>query len=61
MGIQSMGLLAPNFLVGRLGLPLRVPGPFGISFQAIPRFDYGVAAQDAGGLFRDEPHAGHRR
>jgi predicted acylesterase/phospholipase RssA len=53
MGTQSMGLLAPNFLVGRLGAPLRVPGPFGISFQAIPRFDYGVAALDAGGLFRE--------
>ncbi len=51
MGSKSMGYLAPNFLVGRLGLPVRVPGPFGLSFQAIPRFDYGLLAGDPGSLF----------
>jgi hypothetical protein len=51
MGSKSMGYLAPNFLVGRLGLPVLVPGPYGLTFQAIPRFDYGVLAGDAGRLF----------
>ena len=41
MGSQTMGYLTPDFLVARLGLPVRMAGPFGISIQAIPRFDYG--------------------
>ncbi|MDR3673102.1 MAG: patatin-like phospholipase family protein [Holophaga sp.] len=51
MGSRSMGYLAPNFLVGRLGFPVGIPGPYGLSFQAIPRFDYGLMAGDAGSLF----------
>jgi len=51
MGTKSMGYLVPNFLVGRLGFPIRTPGPYGTSFQAIPRFDYGVVSADAGSLF----------
>jgi hypothetical protein len=51
VGSRSMGYLAPNFLVGRLGVPVQMPGPFGISFQAIPRFDYGLLAGDPGSLF----------
>jgi len=54
MGSKSMGYLAPNFLVARLGLPVRMAGPFGISFQAIPRIDYGLLAGDADSLFRAE-------
>jgi hypothetical protein len=53
MGSRSMGLLAPDFLVGRLGLPVQMAGPFGLSFQASPRIDYGVAAAEPGRLFRD--------
>ena len=53
LGSRSMGLLSPDFLVGRLGLPVRMPGPFGLSFQAIPRFDYAFAAAEPGRLFRD--------
>ena len=51
MGSKSMGYLAPDFLVGRLGFPVQVPGPFGMSLQAIPRLDYGVLSGDAGSLF----------
>lgn len=58
LGSRSMGLLAPDFLVGRLGLPVRIPGPFGLSFQAIPRFDYAVAAAEPGRLFQDRRYQG---
>jgi predicted acylesterase/phospholipase RssA len=51
MGSKAMGTLAPNFLVARLGLPVQIPGPYGVSFQAIPRFDYGLLAGDPGDLF----------
>jgi len=51
MGSRSMGYLAPDFLVARLGVPVRMAGPFGLSFQAIPRFDYGFLAGDPGSLF----------
>jgi predicted acylesterase/phospholipase RssA len=54
MGSKSMGYLAPNFLVARLGLPVGMPGPFGLSFQAIPRFDYGLLAGSSGTLFSAE-------
>jgi hypothetical protein len=46
-----MGYLAPNFLVARLGFPIWFPGPYGSSFQVIPRFDYGMVAADGGTLF----------
>jgi hypothetical protein len=52
MGSQTMSYLVPNFLVGRLGLPVRIPGPYGLSFQAVPRLDYAVTASDGGALFR---------
>jgi hypothetical protein len=52
VGSKSLGFLAPNFLVGRLGLPLRMNGPYGLSLQVIPRFDYGVIGQDSRDLFR---------
>ena len=51
LGSRSQGYLAPNFLVGRLGLPVRMPGPFGLSFQAVPRIDYGMVAVDPARLF----------
>ena len=51
MGSRAMGYLAPQFLVGRLGLPVQFPGPYGLSFQAVPRFDYGLLAGEAGDLF----------
>jgi predicted acylesterase/phospholipase RssA len=52
IGSQTMRYLAPDFLAGRLGLPVWMPGPFGTSFQAIPRFDYAVQAADPAGLCR---------
>jgi predicted acylesterase/phospholipase RssA len=52
VGSKSLGFLAPNFLVGRFGLPLRMNGPYGLSLQIIPRFDYGVIGQKAEDLFR---------
>ncbi|MDP2877625.1 MAG: patatin-like phospholipase family protein [Holophaga sp.] len=52
VGTKSLGFLAPNFLVGRLGLPFRMSGPYGLSFLAAPRFDYAVIGADAGNLFR---------
>jgi hypothetical protein len=51
VGSTSMGYLAPDFMVGRLGVPVLIPGPYGLSFQAIPRFDYGVLAGGPGSLF----------
>jgi predicted acylesterase/phospholipase RssA len=52
VGSKSLGFLSPNFLVGRFGLPLRMNGPYGLSLQVIPRFDYGVIGQDSRDLFR---------
>jgi len=46
MGSRSMGYHVPDFLMGRLGFPVWMPGPFGTSLQAIPRFDYGVVGAD---------------
>jgi hypothetical protein len=54
MGSKTMGYLTPDFLVTRLGLPVRMAGPFGISIQAIPRLDYGLLAGDGDSLFRAE-------
>jgi predicted acylesterase/phospholipase RssA len=51
MGTKAMGTLSPDFLVARLGMPVQIPGPYGMSLQAIPRFDYGLLAGDAGSLF----------
>ena len=51
MGSEAMGFLAPDFLVARLGVPVQIPGPYGLSIQAIPRFDYGLLAGDPGSLF----------
>ena len=51
LGSQAMGTLAPDFLVARLGFPIWMQGPYGSSFQAIPRFDYGMIAADAGAPF----------
>jgi predicted acylesterase/phospholipase RssA len=51
LGSRSMGYLVPEFLVGRLGLPVWMPGPFGTSLQAIPRLDYGVVGAGPGSLF----------
>jgi hypothetical protein len=51
IGSRTQGVLAPNFLVGRLGLPLRFAGPVGTSLQVIPRIDYGMLAEDPGALF----------
>jgi predicted acylesterase/phospholipase RssA len=58
LGTRTLSLLAPDFLVGRLGLPVRMSGPFGLSFQATPRFDYAVAGSEPGRLFRDRRYQG---
>lgn len=52
VGSKSLGFLAPNFLVGRVGLPFRMKGPYGLSVLVSPRYDYGMIGPDAGALFR---------
>ena len=52
MGTQSLAYLSPNFLVARLGIPLRMAGPFGTSLQVIPRVDLGSLAGPGEDLFR---------
>lgn len=52
VGSQSLQFLSPNFAVGRFGLPLRMNGPYGLSLQVIPRFDYGVIGAESRDLFR---------
>lgn len=52
VGSDALGVVAPNFGAVRLGLPLRMEGPFGLSLQVIPRFDYCRIAQGPAGLFR---------
>jgi|GEM_PF-331606 len=52
VGSKSLGFLSPNFLAGRFGLPLRMNGPYGLSLQVIPRFDYAVIGMESRDLFR---------
>lgn len=52
VGSKSLGIVAPNFAAARLGLPLRMDGPFGLSLQVIPRYDYCRIAQGPVELFR---------
>jgi predicted acylesterase/phospholipase RssA len=52
VGSQSVGVVAPDFAAARLGLPLRMDGPFGLSLQVIPRYDFCRIAQGPGDLFR---------
>lgn len=52
VGSKPLGFLTPNLLVGRLGLPVRVNGPFGLSIQAIPRLDVGFIAPRPEDLFQ---------
>ena len=52
VGSKSLGFLSPNFAVGRFGLPLRMNGPYGLSLQVIPRFDYAVIGAESRDLFR---------
>ena len=49
MGTQTMGYLAPNFLVGRFGLPVQFPGPFGLPSRPFPGSTTACLAGDAGG------------
>ncbi|MBP1626006.1 MAG: hypothetical protein H6Q00_481 [Holophagaceae bacterium] len=52
VGSQALDCLTPNFVVGRLGLPIRTNGPMGLSLQVVPRFDYACFSTEAGHLFR---------
>jgi hypothetical protein len=52
VGSDTLGVMTPNFAAGRLGLPLRMNGPLGLSMQVIPRFDYAVFSQEASDLWR---------
>ena len=58
MGTQSLAYLAPNFLVARLGLPLRLAGPFGTVLQVVPRVDLGSITAGPQDLFRTERSLG---
>ena len=52
VGSKALGIVAPNFSAARLGLPLRMNGPFGLSLLVIPRYDYCRIAQRPAELFR---------
>ena len=52
VGSDTQGLLAPNFAAARLGIPLRLNSPFGLSLQVIPRIDYCRMAAESSNLFR---------
>jgi len=58
MGTQALEYLAPNFLVARLGVPLRVAGPFGTSLQIMPRLDLGSLTGGPEDGFRTERSLG---
>jgi predicted acylesterase/phospholipase RssA len=51
VGSPSSSIVAPNFVSARLGVPFRMDGPFGLSLQMIPRYDYCVISPDPGNLF----------
>ena len=50
LGSDTLGVMTPNFAAARLGLPLRVEGPFGLSMQVIPRYDYALLSKDPADL-----------
>ncbi len=52
VGSDAQSILAPNFMAARLGLPVRLEGPFGLSMQVVPRFDYARLAKDPADLFQ---------
>ncbi len=52
MGSRAADFLAPNLLTGRLGLPFRLGGPFGLTLQAVPRLDLAFLSASADDLFR---------
>lgn len=54
LGSDSLGFLAPNFAVARVGLPIRLDGGLGFTLELEPRFDFAQMAAEAGGLWRNE-------
>lgn len=48
VGSKAVGYFLPNFLVVRLGLPFRIPGPMGLDLDLTPRLDQAWMAPDAG-------------
>lgn len=59
MGSKSQGILAPNMLVGRLGLPIRMAGPFGLNLELVPRYDLGVIGPEGRQLYQGERGQGY--
>jgi hypothetical protein len=53
VGSQALGFQAPNFAVARLGVPLRMAGPFGLSLQVVPRLDMALLGGSASDLGRE--------
>jgi predicted acylesterase/phospholipase RssA len=51
VGSRAFQIVAPNFAAMRLGLPLRMNGPFGLSLQVIARYDLCAIAPEPGSLF----------
>jgi len=51
VGSRALDFLTPNFVSGRMGLPIRMNGPLGLSLQLVPRFDYAYLSVDGGHLF----------
>lgn len=53
LGTQTLSLQAPDFLVGRAGVPIGLPRALGGILQIEPRFDYAYIAGSPGDLVRD--------
>ena len=58
VGSQTLGFQAPDFAVARIGLPVRMAGPFALSLQVEPRLDYATLGSGPADLFRDRRLAG---
>ena len=54
LGSQAAGQMAPNFVVARFGLPLRIYAGLGLTLEAVPRYDYALLSREASRLFRPE-------
>ena len=53
LGTPSAGYLTPNFVMARVGAPLRLASLFGLSAQLEPRLDYGYLGSTSPGGLRE--------
>lgn len=52
VGSRPHTFFAPNFSAARVGLPLRLDGPYGLALHVSPRVDLGFTSDSARDLFR---------